>query len=318
LKTDLLSFLFGESQERERLDSSVQHLFEAAAAAERITMTATPLAKALKAIKYKLPHEEFDQGDGSIDLVYDDQAAYDSAWILVMDSIDQLASLGWVPANCGQLDHSAEDSAKFCIRMLDVGSSEIDTSELDGAEKSIDDLISNAADQTFSGQPIKEAYKGQDIVQWQGRIERQLTGFIADAERDSNFGYGDKLREFLRVWRDNAYTGSINIETTEVLLAATDMLAVDTWRLASYFGSLRDQLRRLKASTEELPSMPDEAEYQSMRDAVRDVAPVATFGKQEKKPRDSSAPAATALAADYASTLPADDLGVGNPDEGQP
>lgn len=98
-----------------------------------------------------------------------------------------------------------------------------------------------------------ETYSGTSIVQWHGKIERQLVNFLADAEKGRNFPYADKLREFLKIWRSNEINGSINRETLETLKSASDMLSVDTWDMASYFSSLRDQLRVLIASEEELP-----------------------------------------------------------------
>lgn len=100
---------------------------------------------------------------------------------------------------------------------------------------------------------LLETYSGTSIVQWHGKIERQLVNMLADAEKGRNFPYADKIREFLKIWRSNEISGSINRETLETLKSASDMLSVDTWNLASYFSSLRDQLRVLIASEEELP-----------------------------------------------------------------
>lgn len=100
---------------------------------------------------------------------------------------------------------------------------------------------------------LLEAYAGTSIVTWSGRIERQLDGFLADAEKGRNWPYADKIREFLRIWRDNEITGSLNRETLDILKSAADVLAVDAWNLKNYFSSLRDQIRKLIASEEELP-----------------------------------------------------------------
>lgn len=100
---------------------------------------------------------------------------------------------------------------------------------------------------------LLEAYSGTSIVQWYGNIERQLSGLLDDAEKGRNWPYADKVREFLRVWRDNEITGSLNRETLDILKSASDMLAVDPWNLKNYFSNLRDQLRKLVASEEELP-----------------------------------------------------------------
>lgn len=108
---------------------------------------------------------------------------------------------------------------------------------------------------------LLEAYKGTDIVQWYGNIERQLQGFVGDAEQSHNQPYSTKLDTFLnKVWRPNEITGSMNRETLESLLAGATVLAVDDWTYQNYFSNLRDQLRKLIASEEELPRGGDEVE----------------------------------------------------------
>lgn len=103
------------------------------------------------------------------------------------------------------------------------------------------------------GQYLVELYAGTDIVGWYGTIERQLMGMLDDAEKGRNYPYADKIRKFLEVWRGNEITGSMNRETLEVLRAGTELLAVDSWNLSNYFSTLRDQLRKLIASEEQLP-----------------------------------------------------------------
>ena len=100
---------------------------------------------------------------------------------------------------------------------------------------------------------ICETYSGKAIVKWHGKIEGQLKNLLDDAEKGRNYPYADKLREFLKIWRANEITGSINREVIETLKAAADMLSVDNWDLGSYFQNLRDELRVLLASEEELP-----------------------------------------------------------------
>jgi hypothetical protein len=104
---------------------------------------------------------------------------------------------------------------------------------------------------------LLEQYSGAAVVGWHGKIERQLVNALDDAEKGRNYVYADKVREFLRIWRQNEITGSVNRETLETLKAAADVLAVDNWNLQSYFSSLRDQLRILVASEEELPRGTD-------------------------------------------------------------
>lgn len=103
---------------------------------------------------------------------------------------------------------------------------------------------------------VPEAYSGTSIVQWYGNIERQLSRMLDENEAIRQYSYADKIREFLKIWRTNEITGSLNRETIEVLNSAAQVLAVDTWNLADYFSNLRDQLRKLLASQEELPTVP--------------------------------------------------------------
>lgn len=100
---------------------------------------------------------------------------------------------------------------------------------------------------------LHEAFSGTAIVAWSGKIERQLVNMLQDAEKGRNYVYADKIREFLKIWRANEITGSLNRETIEILKAASDILAVDQWDFAAYFGSLKDQLKVLIASEEQLP-----------------------------------------------------------------
>jgi len=105
--------------------------------------------------------------------------------------------------------------------------------------------------------PLLETYSGTSIVAWHGKIESQLRNLLNDAEKGRNYPYADKIREFLKIWRANEITGSINREILETLKAAADMLSVDNWNLSSYFQSLRDALKVLLASEEELPRDTD-------------------------------------------------------------
>jgi hypothetical protein len=104
---------------------------------------------------------------------------------------------------------------------------------------------------------LLETYSGTSIVAWHGKIEGQLKNLLNDAEKGRNYPYADKIREFLKIWRANEITGSINREILETLKAAADMLSVDNWNLSSYFSSLRDALKVLLASEEELPRDAD-------------------------------------------------------------
>jgi hypothetical protein len=106
---------------------------------------------------------------------------------------------------------------------------------------------------------VMEVYSGEGIVGWHGNIERQLDRMYTTYEAARNQHYTDKLAVFMKIWRGSPISGSINVEDIDKLLSGTEILAVDNWHLKNYFSNLRDQLRKLKASEEELPrGMGDE------------------------------------------------------------
>lgn len=108
--------------------------------------------------------------------------------------------------------------------------------------------------------PLNEVYSGESLVRWHGSIERQLQSMLTLYERAKNHSYTDKLRAMLTVWRRYPLTGSINTEDVQALESAVEVLAVDSWQLNNYFSNLRDSLRSITASEEELPRMPDAPE----------------------------------------------------------
>jgi hypothetical protein len=143
-----------------------------------------------------------------------------------------------------------------------------------------------------------EAYTGQSVVAWQGKIERQIEEYITENDEARNHPYANKLREFLRTWRAYPLTGSINVEDVEKLMIASEQLAVDPWRYQNYFSHLRDQLRKLKASGEQLPTS-DEIEAAERSGGAG--APPNSFGPQDTAgaapnmpPEAAAAPAAAA------------------------
>jgi hypothetical protein len=140
---------------------------------------------------------------------------------------------------------------------------------------------------------LLETYSGVDIIKWHGRITDQLVGMVEEAEKGRNFPYADKVREFLKTWRANEITGSINRETLEVLKAAADMLAVDNWNFRTYFSSLSTNLKVLIGSEEQLPRDVDMAQNEPLAGtggAGRGAPPMSpTFGP-EGKPEDEIPP----------------------------
>lgn len=100
---------------------------------------------------------------------------------------------------------------------------------------------------------LVEAYSGAEVVRWHGHIERQLDKMVQRYEEQRNTAYAEKIRAFLNTWRTYQITGSLNRETLDPLESAANILSVDGWKLQNFFGNLRDQLRALVASEEELP-----------------------------------------------------------------
>lgn len=134
--------------------------------------------------------------------------------------------------------------------------------------------------------PVLEAFKGTQIVAWHGKIERQLQDYVSENVEARNHAYADKLRALLQIWRDNPLTGSINVEVINSLLTAAQVLAVDEWRYRDYFSNLRDSLRQLKASVEELPNtdeVPPEMRGPSS-------SPPSSFGPTEEPPPGGAPP----------------------------
>lgn len=144
---------------------------------------------------------------------------------------------------------------------------------------SFEDWGSRGIDQDVA---LLEAYSGTAVVQWHGNIERQVLDKIEQAEDNRNTVYADKLREFLKIWREHEITGSINIEDLQPLLSAAKVLSVDPWNLSNYFSNLRDQLRKLIAAAEALPMMGPEEPTPPGRGSPS--APPPSFGPEETGP----------------------------------
>lgn len=144
------------------------------------------------------------------------------------------------------------------------------------------------------GPALLEAFSGTAVVQWYGNIERQLGRLLGDAEKGRNYPYADKLRTFQKIWRDNEITGSMNRETLDVLKSSADVLGVDNWNLSNYFSNLRDQLRKLVASEEELPRDLDMNANDPMRGmggGGRGAPPMSNdFGPEDKPPGEEDKP----------------------------
>jgi hypothetical protein len=103
---------------------------------------------------------------------------------------------------------------------------------------------------------LLEVYAGKDIAQWWGNILRQLQDMKSKAEEVNNDDYATQLSRFIRTWTENEITGSMNIEDIRTLKTAAEWAGELPWNFKNYFTTLANQLRKLVASTEELPMTP--------------------------------------------------------------
>jgi hypothetical protein len=108
-----------------------------------------------------------------------------------------------------------------------------------------------------SAPPVLEGYRGTDVVGWYGQIERQLVNMVQRFQTSRNYEAKAQAQVALDTWRENELTGSINTDTVKTLIAMAETLSVVNWNESNYFAGLRDSLRRLRASQEELPPMGD-------------------------------------------------------------
>ena len=129
-----------------------------------------------------------------------------------------------------------------------------------------------------------EAYSGVEIVSWYGTIERQLEEMIDKSEAQRNHPYADQVREYLKTWRANEISGSMNREVLETLKAAASQLAVTEWKYRNYFSNLRDQLRKLIASEEELPREPQQPQKPKGGRGGAPEAPMGDYGPTDEQP----------------------------------
>lgn len=103
---------------------------------------------------------------------------------------------------------------------------------------------------------LGEAYRAADMVTWYGRIERQIADMLDAARDDNNEQSIDFLRTIHGKWVDHPIDANMNIEDLEALETAVAWPAKLEWQHKNYFSVLKDQLRRVIASTQELPTVP--------------------------------------------------------------
>ena len=103
---------------------------------------------------------------------------------------------------------------------------------------------------------VLEAYNGADIVAWHDTIGRQIEAMAEEASEGNNVEYHRLLMKFLTEWETNEPTGSLNIEVIQLLQNAASWASQLPWNFKSYFASLNNQLKRLVASIQSLPTVP--------------------------------------------------------------
>ena len=151
-KTNLISFLFGESQGGDKPDSSLDvdlaRLFEASAKEEGIISKKTPLAKALKKLGLDV---ELELDPGGFSVSFENGADYQVslAILAIPDNMHTLATMGWVFARRGDTT-MAGDVPDFRIRFMDVSQVEAATGD---KTESLRDILKKA--QEYATTPVE-------------------------------------------------------------------------------------------------------------------------------------------------------------------
>ena len=151
-KSNLISFLFGESQEDTgssgEVDAGLARLFEDAAKEEGIAAKKTPLTKALKKLGLDVDLELDPEGFSAS---FESGADYQASLAILShpDNMHALASLGWVFARRGDTA-MAGDVPEFRIRFMDVTQVEAATGD---KAASIKDILKKA--QEFATMPVE-------------------------------------------------------------------------------------------------------------------------------------------------------------------
>lgn len=167
---------------------------------------------------------------------------------------------------------------------------------------SYDDMA--AANSAPPAPDLLEAFNGPSVVRWYNTIKFKLAEMIRKQEANRNEPYAKLLREYYKLWVENPITGSLNVETFQMLktgkvtpdeergypvkgggLGAADKLASMDWDLASYFQGLSSSLDVLIADAE-VPAGEGEGEINAPMagGAGSSMPPLSDFGPQEKEP----------------------------------
>lgn len=133
--------------------------------------------------------------------------------------------------------------------------------------------------------PVHEAFAGSSIVRWYNTIRFGLKEKIAKQEANRNQEYAALLRTYSNLWDKHAITGSMNVETIQLLKAAAEPYATMDWNEQKYFVGIVTSLDELLADQEAFPSGADTEQNMPMVGGGAGGPPLGTdFGPEKNTP----------------------------------
>lgn len=161
---------------------------------------------------------------------------------------------------------------------------------------------------------VLEAFSGPAVVRWYNTIKYKLGELIKKQEANRNEEYAKLLKSYLELWNANPITGSLNVETFQILKDGkvtpeeergietgeggkhpngAEALATMDWDQASYFQGLATSLDELIADAEAVgPGDESEQNMPMAGGAGSSMPPIGgDFGPQEEKPPGEGEPA---------------------------
>lgn len=112
--------------------------------------------------------------------------------------------------------------------------------------------------QKEKGKQLSEIYRGADMSDWWGGIQRVLKQKMDEyGQKEGKEREMRELATFKQIWDANPIGGSVSKNTLRLLASTANQAAAhEDVDCADFFGRLRDSLNRVIASKEELPAIP--------------------------------------------------------------
>jgi hypothetical protein len=145
---ELIEFLFGDSQqasEREMLTRDFAHIFEEMERQEELEPKKTPLKSALSKLGVKAELND----DFTISVEEPAEYRKIKAKLSDPDTMEELAELGWVVADCGDVAMTGEE-ADFRFRFTEITQDEPDNSEKRPGRKDLEAIVKAAKEFSYS------------------------------------------------------------------------------------------------------------------------------------------------------------------------